>query len=671
MGSEGIPPMGKWEEISGRRPAARPVATEPNMNTSPHTGRILLVEADTGERLVLISRLRDAGHEVVAAESGALGISEARNQAYDLIVVASELGAGIDGFEVCRRLRAVPALGQVSIVAYSTRNVSQETGSKCYDAGADVWLGKAQLSSLEHVLRVLLRNKARCADLSEQGRVLVQRNQQLERQLEVQSAAADSGPIVDGGPGRPDGVLVVDASGFVVRNDRGARELFGCELSGRRLSALAPATGLEAFVRDARSGPREGFRFDVAAHRDVPGRCLLVSVVPLPSAEAGGDGGLRIVLLADASLRRTPGAAPGRREGELPPSQLEVLLAAARTLYRPSAIPADSDSGRALRERIEVLSTGKGPVLLRGESGTRKDFLARILHQTWRETGPFVEISCAGLSAKSLQQELFGDTQGKKSERRPGLFETTRGGTLFIREVAAVPLELQGQLREAIEASLRGRRRGGIPAPPRVVLSSEAALEDLCGRGHFDVGLLEFLSAGTVSVSPLRERAEDLPMIVRRTLERLGPDSRAHDVDEEALELLALQEWSGNERELEEILERASHKASGELIRREDLPDELFDAVEPGARAEHGVIPALAPAGPRPSPAIHGKGSHGVLGHRPWDITDEDPVNLEVYEMKALMRALDTCGGDKQAAARLLELGKSTFYRKLKRYGIR
>ncbi|MEM7516411.1 MAG: response regulator [Planctomycetota bacterium] len=261
---------------------------------------ILVIDDEPGSRLIVQSRLKDAGHRTSIADTGAKGLSEARAGAFDVLLVAAGLESGIDGGEVCRRLKAMPETQSTPVVLYCGRPVSADELTRGYEAGAEYYLSKTEMPVLDHIVRVLLAMKARQDDMAEQLRGLEgqTRRQQEERQRAAETELSESDQNLifrDLAAGHPDGILVVGSEGFVRQADRGACELLGNRLEGKNLGSLAPASGLEAFVRDARSDVREGFRFDLAGRKGRSPRSLTASVVPLVSPPGEQDPGLRVV----------------------------------------------------------------------------------------------------------------------------------------------------------------------------------------------------------------------------------------------------------------------------------------------------------------------------------------------------------------------------------------
>ena len=649
-------------------------------------GSVLLIEDDAASRLVFKNRLRDLGFDVVVAENGAKGLLEARDGNFDLFVVDSTLDSGVAGGEVCRRLKQLPGAGGVPTVLLSRNASSKEEIHQGYLAGCDFFINKPELYLLEDVVRALMRTKASHDDLARQNRALEDKSRRVEedraRAADLELALNSSGENAllhrELAAGRPDGILLVDAEGVVRLSDRGARDLLGNNLQGNNLGRLAPATGLEAFVRDARAETREGFRFDVPSSKGRGSRSLTASVVPLLSKPGEHDPGLRVVVLLDSGKRRVASELLRMQEYTIPRREVGVLLDAARLAFGPSSLIGEGPAMVLVKAQIAQAAQSNDPVLLVGEEGVGKKHMARALHFGGQLSGPFVPVSCAALSEEHLESEIFGQLKGSSPDAivdRPGAMHQSANGTLFLEAVDALPLALQEKLLRALE---RGEvLRAGAERPEKVDLRLVAAttldLDAAAALGRFSPQLLAQLRKQEIAIPSLRERREDIPVFAQNFVRRQTTPAGEYDVSDEALGTLMGHDWPGNLRELETCLASACARAQGVTVGVDQLPAELRERSSelpqrdllPKPRTHVGT-----PGGTHsPFADIQKKPSSPALSA--WEISPHEPVSLELYEMKALLRALDETGGDKLAAARLLKVGKSTLYRKLKRFGIK
>ncbi|MDA1267330.1 MAG: sigma 54-interacting transcriptional regulator, partial [Planctomycetota bacterium] len=620
--------------------------------------RILLIEGDPGERLILRSRLTELAHEVLVAESGAQGLVEARAGAVDLVLLSIDLGGGVDCAEVCRRLKATPGRNRVPVLVYANTATSSDTADRMYDAGCEAFIPKAQLAFLDRMLKVHLRLKSHGDEVFEQNRVLDLENRRLaeEQQRAVDlDAAEDSDDVLslisrELAAGRPDGVLLVDAEGVVRECDRGASELLGTRLVGSTLGRLAPGCGLEAFVRDARTAPREGFRFDISERRDRNPRSLSASVMPVT---AGGEGQhLRVVLLIDVGKRRLTEELARAHAPGIPRQQLGALVEAARATYIPDSLVGSSPSIVAIRKHVARLTQLTTPVFVTGEAGTGKQLASRILHYSSPRTGSFLQVRCSALNEEALRAELFGVARGNKQglAEHPGLLCLARDGTLLLGEVSALSKPLQKDISAAIESHII-RRIGGKRderVDLRLVATSTRNLDDLVREKVLVPGFADLFGTRLVSMPTLKDRSSDVSELAHLFLTRFGPRAGAETIAEEAIWVLEQYGWPGNVAELEDCIEQACSRVEGDVLEIAHLTRPLRDCA---ADLPSTLVPARPPAGvTRSQPQLGGapiSGASTTLVARPWAITEDDPISLDLYEKKVLLRALDSTGGDK------------------------
>lgn len=227
------------------------------------------------------------------------------------------------------------------------------------------------------------------------------------------------------------------------------------------------------------------------------------------------------------------------------------------------------------------------PVLLLGESGTGKELFAHALHEASERTQqPFVVVDCSGITETLFESELFGYEKGAFTgaiARKPGLVETAQGGTLFLDEIGDVPLSMQVKLLRLIESGTF-RRVGGIEtlrADFRLVAATHKPIRDMIGDGRFRQDLYYRISAFPIRLPAVRERADDIGLLVDSILQRIGSArgaaGREFSVTPHALARLHAYSWPGNIRELRNVLDRACLLADDGVIRVEHLPDHMWE----------------------------------------------------------------------------------------------
>ena len=281
-------------------------------------------------------------------------------------------------------------------------------------------------------------------------------------------------------------------------------------------------------------------------------------------------------------------------------------------------------------------------VLIQGESGTGKEVVARYVHNlSSRNDGPFLSINCGALPENLLESELFGHVKGSFTgavRDKQGLFAAARGGSFFLDEVGEMPPSLQVKLlrvlqeREAIPVGATE----AIPVDVRIIAATNRDLEEEIRRGNFRSDLFYRLNVIALNLPPLRERRDDLLLLIESFLQQLaieaGGDPKA--LASEALDAVMVYEWPGNVRELENALEHATVLSRGSLIEAASLPERITKRRKEPLVAERSYL---------------------------------NPT-LEVIERAYIMWVLQAEGGNKTRAAEVLGIDPSTLYRKLSRY---
>jgi DNA-binding NtrC family response regulator len=299
-------------------------------------------------------------------------------------------------------------------------------------------------------------------------------------------------------------------------------------------------------------------------------------------------------------------------------------------------------------ETIASVADTDANVLIIGESGTGKELIANALHErSARRDGPWIKINCAALPKDLIESELFGHTKGSftgATTEKVGLLEEAHKGSLLLDEITEMPIDLQAKLLRVLEDRVV-RRLGGaksIPVDFRLVSSTNRSPEQAVKEGQLRQDLYFRINTVTIGVPPLRERREDLPMLVRAFLERYrAKHQRAIDaIEPEAYRRLLGYAWPGNVRELQHALERAVLVARGREITLADLPESLQHGGGEGGLAG-AIAPSEVPAG-----------------------------SLEEIERASILKALDATRWNKQAAAALLGLRRPTLYSKMRKHNI-
>ncbi|MBI2890353.1 MAG: sigma-54-dependent Fis family transcriptional regulator [Nitrospirae bacterium] len=301
-------------------------------------------------------------------------------------------------------------------------------------------------------------------------------------------------------------------------------------------------------------------------------------------------------------------------------------------------IIGDSTPIRQLKKMIQSVAEADAHILITGETGTGKELVARALHSlSKRKARPIVAVNCAALPENLLESELFGYRRGAftgAGADKRGLIEEAHGSTLFLDEIGEMPLTLQAKLLRALDTG-EYRRLGDVKAhhvDVRVVAATNIHVERAIREGKFREDLFYRLSVFHVVLPPLRERVEDIPLLVqhyvREFAEKFG--KRTEGVKPDGLRYLSRLRWDGNVRELSHVIERAVVLSQGTMIPIEDLSQIVGDRAE----AAEPILP------------------------------------LHQVEKNCILEALQRCGGQKEKTAQVLGISTATLWRKLKEYGI-
>ena len=375
----------------------------------------------------------------------------------------------------------------------------------------------------------------------------------------------------------------------------------------------------------------------------------------LPSAAKRAQSGMNIILMVEG-IGNVPSQQPLRLRGYpliTKPLKIEDLAQALETQPEPppSAEPAvpfppasdefadmvgGSERMKKIYRLISKVALQRHPVLIMGESGTGKELVARAIHThgPWRDQ-PFVPVDCGALPPTLIESELFGHVKGAftgAAQSRKGLLAAAGSGT---DEIGELPIELQSRLLRALQEHeirpLGSNERTRFEA--RIIAATNQDLEANIKRGSFRKDLYFRLNVVSIKMPTLRDRKEDIPALVRHFLARFD-SKHATKISDEALGRLLSYDWPGNIRELENCIQRAVSLGSGTFIQMQDLPS--------------AMLYHLA----------------GKSSARP------NLSTLQALEQQAIRRALQATGGDRVRAAKLLGIGKTTIYRRLKEYGI-
>ena len=611
--------------------------------------RILVVD-DTAQNLSLVQLyLRGTEFDVEVASSGHRALDLCREQSFDVILLDVVM-PDLDGLEVCRRLKNDPRTAFVPVIFLTGRIGDESEKLVAYQLGAVDYIQKPiNRDELVARIRVMLELEQARSRLDRENVVLRRRVEVLEQQLdgssdllrELQALRREYAATLE-----PE-VLLLDAEGRVRFADAGVRAMLGDLPVGAPLEGAGHAAArLQRLVRD---GARA---VDLTLPGADGGRIVRVDV-----RDAGDRG--HVVLLHDVTASRAIERRLAAREPFVAAPAADGALGYTMTDYVGKAAAV-----RDLAAKVGRLRQTRSTVLIHGESGTGKELVARALHfDGQNRSAPFIPIHCGAIAPELIESELFGHERGAftgAQQAREGLFRAADGGTIFLDEIAETSPSLQVKLLRVLQ---RGEIRPVGASQPlivdvRILAATNRDLLQLVREGRFREDLYHRLGVVTLHLPSLRERLEDLPLLVEHFL-RVG--NRRHDRGKEpvrsvsrgAMERLLAYPWPGNVRELENVVERAFALGAGEVLQVEDLPEHV-------ARG----VPTLMP-----TPVQGRDGDQDAAAPEVTSLADLR-TQREAAERRAILRALRELDGDKVAAAQQLGMSRSTFYRRLKELGL-
>ncbi len=302
---------------------------------------------------------------------------------------------------------------------------------------------------------------------------------------------------------------------------------------------------------------------------------------------------------------------------------------------------------------IERVADTDSTVLILGESGTGKELVARAIHQaSSRRKGPFVPVNCGAIPEELLESELFGHEKGAFTgaiKTRLGRFELAHGGTIFLDEIAEMSSKLQVKLLRVLQEKTIERVGGThtISIDIRIIAATNKNLEEEVQKKNFREDLYYRLNVIPIYLPPLRERKDDIPLLVNHFIQKFNQQKRRdiQGIEPEALDLLLRHDWPGNVRELENVIERMIILAEEETITKADIPEYIRGSIE-----ERAFVPLEDVEIP------------------------EEGINLpklvSEFEKRLILKALDKTGWVKNRAAKLLHINRTTLIEKMKKQKI-
>ncbi|MFQ5914624.1 MAG: sigma 54-interacting transcriptional regulator [Nitrospinota bacterium] len=560
--------------------------------------KTMIVGHDFDMLVFLEKILRSRGHQVSACMRGEEALEAYEREPHPLVVLDLEL-EDVDGLDLCRQIRALPQGDQSVILVVTARNQPGDL-EPVLEAGADDYLNKPVEPGFLNV-RLAIAEERVCDLVGKK-----QAEGKLQKSHDDMLALLNQLRV---------GTAMTDENGCLSFLSQAGQRLFGVsqeEVLGRHWEEVCP------FQEEDRESLKDMFarpanlRTKFPIHLETPGGRH--NWVEIEVQEDPRSPQRKIFFLYDISEVY----------------DLRNLLSK-KTQFRD--LVGKSKAMRVVYQQIQEVSRVDSTVLIEGKTGTGKEMVARAIHFTsHRKDGPFIIINCAGLSESLLESQLFGHKKGAFTgamEDHKGLFETADHGTIFLDEIGDIPMNVQTRLLRVLQE--REITRLGESRPRkidvRVLAATHQDLDQEVEKGSFRLDLLYRIRVARIHLPPLRERQEDIPLLVSLFLRqcRAATSKPVQDISPDAMELLLEYSWPGNVRELQNAIESAVIRAKGSALQLDDLPPEIVDATPP---------------------------------QLPTDATPED-------EKEQLMTALERARGNRSVAARKLGISRATLYRRL------
>ena len=621
------------------------------LDTSPaHQSTILLVDDNPTNLQLLFGTLKGLGHKLLVAKDGADAIKVAQWSHPDLVLLDIMM-SGMDGFEACQRLKADPQTQDISVIFLSALDDTDDK-IKGLSLGAVDYIAKP-FQAEEVIARVGTH-----LTIARLRKELEERNHQLE---------AANQPILDA---VGDGIYGLDPTGVITFANPAASELTGFAkdaLIGQALHELHLYARWDGspyhFIE---TGVYQTLKQGIATHSDSDvfwrnsGDHFAVSWTCTPIRRGEEiDGAVLAFRDVTQSKRQENQLREALAEVERLRDRLQAenayLQAEVRNEGRFDSIVGESTTLREVLEQIEQVAPTSSSVLVVGESGTGKEAMARAIHDlSPRRDRPLIKVNCGAITPTLIETELFGHEKGAftgANRQRQGHFELADGGTIFLDEIGELPLDAQVKLLRVLqeqEFSRIGSERA-ITVDVRVIAATNRDLVEMVEKGGFRMDLFYRLNVFPLLVPPLRERREDIPLLVQKFLaDQAGAQGRSFSrVSEDGMALLMAYHWPGNIRELQNVIERAAILARDQVVPiAPHLVDSRIGASHATTQQPASPADVSGPTAFEPLAANEARYIKQVLDHTRWTIAGK--------------------GG----AAEILDLPASTLRSRMKKLGI-
>lgn len=442
-----------------------------------------------------------------------------------------------------------------------------------------------------------------------------------------------------------DGILLVDRKGYITRINKAYQEFLGVkaeDVIGKHVTEVIENTRMHIV---AETGEEE-----IGHPQKIKGREMIVMRIPI-FKDGESVGAVGKVMFRDISELRTLASKLNVMEDKLTFYKKELQrIQGAR--YSFSNIIGDSELITNAINLSKQGAMGNSTILISGESGTGKELFAQAIHNySFRRFGPFIRVNCAAIPASLFESELFGYESGAftgaSKEGKPGKFELANGGTIFLDEIAELPVEMQVKMLRVLQEKEVERIGGNkvIPLDIRVIAATNKPIEKLIDNEKFRKDLYYRLNIIRVELPSLREIKEDIPLLARQLLKNLNEElgTMVTDIDDEVFQVFLAHTWPGNIRELRNVLERSVNICRDGNVSKFHLP---FYLLENEVKIYKDIML---------------DNSEGVV-----------PLKelLENVEKDAILKTLEFTGNNRREAAKLLGIHRSALYQKMGKYNL-
>ncbi len=569
------------------------------------TAKILIVD-DQIHALKGVSRiLTSAGYDTFEANSGEDCLKLAAEHKPDLILLDVVL-PDIDGREVCRRIKSNPETADIYVVLLSSIQVQTDSQAEALEQGADGYIARPILNR-----ELLARVKSMLT--------LKQATEELKRSEEVFRAIFE---------GAKDFIFIKDLSFKYTHVNPATTKLWGVsesDMLGKTTEDFLPKEAAKT-IRELDTRALRGESVEDMVTREIGGSPITLHEVRVPMYSDSGEITGICVICRDVTDFKKIQDRPKLDQHE----------------YRSEAM-------KSVFELATLAASGKSVILLLGESGVGKDYLAKYIHERSNySSGPYFSINCAAVPSELAESELFGHEAGAftgANRRKRGLLELAEGGTLLLNEIGELSPALQAKFLTFLDTRTFTRVGGEqeIAVNARILAATNRDLQDEISSGRFRADLYYRLNVLSIRVPPLRERTEDLPILVEQLLSKLAKGLQMRSVLEltaEDMAKLYTYHWPGNIRELRNVLERAIILSGGGTIKVDLQESEPHEAA---------VSPSIIA-----------------------NMTDTSTLTDSMQNLSRAMieEALKRSKGKKELAASYLGISRFSLSRRLKKFGM-